>query len=237
MCLELSLDSQRGDFSLNIDITLPPSGVSALFGPSGSGKTSCLRSMAGLDRFAGGYFSLNGEVWQDDKNNIWLDCYQREIGYVFQEASLFPHLNVEKNLLFGYRLVQPDKRQVSISDTCELLSISHLLKRRVTSLSGGERQRVAIARALLSSPKLLLMDEPLSALDAKLKQEIIPYLEQLHRQLSIPVVYVSHDIEEVKQLADYMILLEKGQVVSQAYVSNFQLNIEPAATQHYLKAV
>ncbi|GAD01747.1 molybdenum ABC transporter ATP-binding protein [Agarivorans albus] len=237
MCLELQLHSQRDDFTLNIELTLPQTGVSALFGPSGSGKTSCLRAMAGLDRFSGGYFSVNGEVWQDDKQGIYLATHQREIGYVFQEASLFPHLNVEQNLLFGHRLTRPEKRKVSISDTCELLSISHLLTRRPSCLSGGERQRVSIARALLSSPKLLLMDEPLSALDATLKQEIIPYLERLHQQLSIPVVYVSHDLEEVKRLADYMVFLEQGRVSQQAYLSN--LNLEPQARtqQHYLKAV
>lgn len=203
-----------GEFKLHADFTLPPKGVSAFFGHSGSGKTSCLRVIAGLENRAHGFLSVNGEVWQDSEKKLFKPVHQREVGFVFQEASLFPHLDVQRNLEFGMRAVTKAERHKKITSIAELLAIKHLLQRGAVNLSGGERQRVAIARALLSQPKLLLLDEPLSALDHKRKTEILPYLERMHDELNIPVVYVSHSAEEVAQLADHLVLFDQGKIVA-----------------------
>ena len=186
-------------FSLNVDLTLPGRGVTALFGHSGSGKTTLLRCIAGLERAPQGRLAVDGEVWQDA--GCWLPPHKRPIGYVFQEASLFAHLTVLGNLRYGLKHISGAQR-VSLDHAIELLGIAHLLDRKPDLLSGGERQRVGIARALAVSPRLLLMDEPLAALDLKRKQEILPYLERLHDELSIPVLYVSHSTDEVARLAD-----------------------------------
>ncbi len=197
-------------FSLDVDLQLPGRGVSALFGDSGSGKTTCLRCVAGLERASTGYLRVNGELWQDSATGFFLPVHQRALGYVFQEASLFAHLSVQANLTFGFRRIGAAAQRVKLAQAVELLGIEHLLERMPEHLSGGERQRVGIARALLTSPKLLLMDEPLAALDYKRKQEILPYLERLHDELDIPVLYVSHAPDEVGRLADHMVLLEEG---------------------------
>lgn len=204
----------RAKFHLNVDLTLPSRGVTALFGHSGSGKTTVLRAMAGLERAPGGYFALGDTVWQDDAGGIFVPTHQRSLGYVFQESSLFEHLTVEGNLLFGYKRVPASARKFKPDDISELLGISGLLNRRPAGLSGGERQRVAIARALLTAPQLLLMDEPLAALDIKRKQEILPYLERLRDELSIPIIYVSHSPDEVVRLADHLVLLDAGRAVA-----------------------
>jgi molybdate transport system ATP-binding protein len=204
----------RGDFLLDVDLDLPQRGVSALFGHSGSGKTTILRALAGLERAPGGYVALGDEVWQDEANGIFVPVHRRALGYVFQEASLFPHLSVRANLDFGRRRVAAAERRFAPAAVAELLGIGHLLERRPDSLSGGERQRAAIARALLASPRLLLMDEPLAALDLHRKQEILPYLERLHDELAIPIVYVSHAPDEVARLADHLVLLDAGKVVA-----------------------
>ncbi len=204
----------RSGFRLDVDLQLPGLGVTALFGHSGSGKTTVLRCVAGLERAPDGFLSVNDEVWQDDAQGVFMPTYQRPLGYVFQEASLFAHLCVRKNLEYGQKRVPPASRKVAFEQALELLGIESLLTRRPESLSGGERQRVGIARALLTSPKLLLLDEPLAALDQKRKNEILPYLERLHDELAIPILYVSHSLDEVAQLADYLVLLEHGQVVA-----------------------
>lgn len=211
--LEGRFQVDHGDFQLNVAFTLPDKGVTALFGPSGSGKTSCLRAIAGLERLPNSFFQIGNKVWQDEAQGIFIPANQREIGYVFQEASLFPHLNVKQNLEFGLKRLAQEKRKVKPDSVIELLGIGALLSRPPAALSGGERQRVAIARALLRSPELLLMDEPLSALDRRLKREILPYLEGLHRELSIPVVYVSHAPDEVVRLADHIIMLDQGKLI------------------------
>jgi molybdate transport system ATP-binding protein len=203
---------QLDSFVLNAEFIAPASGVTALFGPSGSGKTTLMRCIAGLER-AQGSLQVNGETWQDDK--VFVPVHQRPLGYVFQEASLFPHLSVRANLEYGYKRIKHDERKVKLEQTVEWLGLSHLIERGdVASLSGGERQRVAIGRALLTSPRILLMDEPLSALDSTSKQEILPYLEGLHRELNIPVLYVSHAMDEVARLADYLVLMETGRVIA-----------------------
>jgi len=199
-------------FSLDVDLDLPGRGVTALFGPSGSGKTTLLRCIAGLERARDGRLRFKGELWQD--GGRWLPPHRRPIGYVFQEASLFPHLNVLGNLRYGQRRSR-DRTEVSLEQAIELLGIGHLLQRSPERLSGGERQRVAIARALAVGPRLLLMDEPLAALDAARKREILPYLERLHDALDIPLLYVSHAADEVARLADHLVLLEAGRVRAQ----------------------
>jgi molybdate transport system ATP-binding protein len=199
-------------FSLDVDLDLPGRGVTALFGHSGSGKTTLLRAIAGLERVAGGRLAVNGETWQDE--TMFRPTHQRPLGYVFQEASLFPHLSVQANLEYGQKRVPAAQRRVSLEQAVGMLDIGRLLDRKPARLSGGERQRVGIARALATSPRLLLMDEPLAALDHKLKQEILPYLERLHDELDIPVLYVSHAPDEVARLADHIIVMADGRAVA-----------------------
>ncbi|MEW7851039.1 molybdenum ABC transporter ATP-binding protein [Massilia aurea] len=204
----------RGAFQLDVDLLLPGQGVTALFGHSGSGKTTVLRVLAGLERVAGAHVALGAEVWQDDAKKLFVPTHERGIGYVFQEASLFPHLSVRANLAFGQKRLTPGERRFELMAVAELLGIERLLDARPDTLSGGERQRAAIARTLLASPRLLLMDEPLAALDMRRKLEILPYLERLHAELALPVVYVSHAADEVARLADYLVVLEEGRVLA-----------------------
>ena len=202
-------------FSLDVDLHLPARGVTALFGHSGSGKTTLLRCMAGLERAPQGRLIVNGERWQDDAahGGHWLPTHKRPLGYVFQEASLFPHLTVLGNLRYGLRRI-PNAQNASLAQAIELLGIGHLLDRKPDRLSGGERSRIGIARALAVSPRLLLMDEPLAALDLARKQEILPYLERLHGELDIPVLYVSHAPDEVARLADHLVVMDAGRAIA-----------------------
>lgn len=199
-------------FSLDVDLDLPGVGVTVLFGHSGSGKTTLLRCVAGLQPVADGELVVNGEVWQDA--TTFLPTHRRPIGYVFQEASLFAHLDIRRNLEYGLKRVPEARRRVGLKQAIDLLGIGHLLDRMPDRLSGGERQRVGIARALAVSPEILLMDEPLAALDLARKQEILPYLERLHDDLEIPVLYVSHSPDEVARLADHLVVMEQGRVVA-----------------------
>lgn len=211
--IEAQLALPRGGFALDVALRLPARGVTALFGPSGCGKTTLLRALAGLER-AAGRVALGGEVWQDDAQQRFVPTHQRAIGYVIQEAALFPHLDVRRNLAFGLKRIEPATRRIALDQVVELLGIGHLLERRPDTLSGGERQRVAIARALATSPRLLLMDEPLAALDGRRKAEVLPYLDALHEELGIPVIYVSHAVDEVARLADHLVLMESGRVLA-----------------------
>jgi molybdate transport system ATP-binding protein len=217
--IQVRLHLDRGDFRLDVDLQLPGRGITALFGPSGSGKTTCLRAIAGLERVDDAYVAIGAEVWQDAAKGIFVPTHRRALGYVFQEASLFAHLNVRANLEFGMRRVPRGERRFEPETVARLLGIGELLERRPGSLSGGERQRVAIARALLASPRLLLMDEPLAALDLRRKQEILPYLERMHDALSIPIIYVSHAPDEVARLADHLVLLDAGRMVASGPLS------------------
>lgn len=202
----------RPEFTLDVDTQLPVRGVTALFGPSGSGKTTLLRCIAGLER-ASGSLHVDGAVWQDE--TTFLPVHRRPLGYVFQEASLLPHLSVRANLEYGYTRIRPGERRVQPGQVIDWLGLGPLIARAdPAELSGGERQRVAIGRALLASPRILMMDEPLSALDTASRQEIIPYLERLHRELSIPLLYVSHALDEVVRLADHLLLLQQGRVIA-----------------------
>lgn len=199
-------------FTLDVDLQLPGRGITALFGHSGSGKTSCLRCFAGLEQPAEGHLQVNGECWQDSGRGVWLPAHRRPVGYVFQDANLFPHLTVQGNLQYGLKRIAAAERRVPLEQAVALLGIEHLLQRLPDRLSGGERQRVGMARALLTSPRLLLMDEPLAALDLKRKQEVLPYLERLHDELEIPILYVSHSPDEVARLADHLVVLDDGRV-------------------------
>ncbi len=205
-------------FALDAQLNLPGAGITALFGRSGSGKTTLLRCLAGLQHAPGAQLVVNGEVWQSQAGT--LPTHRRALGYVFQEAGLLPHLSVYQNLVYGLRRTTRDRSKtlrnesrLALEQAIELLGIGMLLSRRPADLSGGERQRVAIARALAGSPRLLLMDEPLAALDAARKAELLPYIAQLPAHYQIPMVYVSHAIDEVIALADHLLLIDNGQVV------------------------
>ena len=215
--LVLQVVLARREFTLDVALELPSRGITALFGASGSGKTTCLRILAGLEQQAKGRVSVAGEMWQDSAQDIFRPVHQRALGYVFQEASLFDHLNVQDNLTYGVKRTPSNQRRHGWDHAVTLLGIEHLLQRWPHELSGGERQRVAIGRALASSPRLLLMDEPLAALDGPRKAEILPYLERLQAELSIPVVYVSHSRDEVARLADQLVLLDAGHVLASGH--------------------
>lgn len=220
--LQVRLSLARADFTLNVDIELPARGITVLYGPSGSGKTSLLRCVAGLERAvspagrAPARVVVGREVWQDEAAGVFLLTHQRPLGYVFQEASLFEHLDVRGNLHYGlkrsWRGALLAHGQRTLDEAVALLGIGHLLARRVEQLSGGERQRVAIARALATGPRLLLLDEPLAALDAARRQEILPWLERLRDELQLPMLYVTHSADELARLAQHLVVLERGQV-------------------------
>ena len=211
-----------GTFSLDAAFTVPATGITMLFGPSGCGKTTVLRCIAGLIRIKDGLCDVAGEVWQD-RGGAFVPTHRRTLGYVFQEASLFPHLSVRKNLMFGAPSARkPDKPQIAFDEVTELLGIGALLDRSPRNLSGGERQRVGIGRALLTQPSVLLMDEPLSALDRRTKGEILPFIEKLRDHFALPIFYVTHDMAEVERLANQMVLIDKGHVVAAGALSELQ---------------
>jgi molybdate transport system ATP-binding protein len=212
-----------GSFSLDAAFAAPAEGVTALFGPSGCGKTTVLRCIAGLQRLQDGLCIVGGDVWQD-RDGAFLPTHKRPLGYVFQEASLFAHLSVRRNLMFGAPRGEggAGKGKIAFDEVVELLGVTWLLDRAPGKLSGGERQRVAIGRALLTQPKLLLMDEPLSALDRATKDEILPFLERLRDRLKLPIVYITHAIAEVERLADQIVLMEKGRVIGAGPLEELQ---------------
>ncbi|WP_151447392.1 molybdenum ABC transporter ATP-binding protein [Lacisediminimonas profundi] len=212
--LLLNLQLNYTGFSLEVDLDLPGRGVTAVFGHSGSGKTTLLRAIAGLERPGQAYLEVNGEVWQDDSRDIFVPTHKRSLGYVFQEASLFPHLSVQGNLDYAGKRAGAADQGKAMARAVDLLGIGHLLQRRTHNLSGGERQRIAIARALVGRPRILLLDEPLSSLDIKRKEEVLPYLERIHQELDIPMLFVSHAPNEVARLADHLVLLDAGRVIA-----------------------
>jgi molybdate transport system ATP-binding protein len=214
MSIAVNITQPLDDFSLQVDLALPKKGISAIYGVSGSGKTTLLNCLAGLIRAEHAQIAVDGTVWQDTHQGLFLPVHRRGIGFVFQQSSLFEHLNVEQNIMYGAKRRGFARYATEVKEAITLLGIEALLGRRCASLSGGEKQRVVIARALASAPKLLLMDEPLAALDDQRKQEILPYLEQLHHRLQLPIVYVSHSRDEVSRLADHLVLLERGRVLA-----------------------
>ncbi|MBV9523726.1 MAG: molybdenum ABC transporter ATP-binding protein [Alphaproteobacteria bacterium] len=211
--LEIAVKHRLGDFVIDARFASGP-GLTALFGRSGAGKTSLIDMIAGLVRPQSGRILLDGAALVDTARAIFVPTHKRRIGYVFQEARLFPHLTVRQNLLFGRWFAPRAERHPAAGGIVELLGIGHLLGRRPASLSGGEKQRVAIGRALLASPRLLVMDEPLAALDEARKQDILPYIERLRDEVGVPIVYVSHSIAEVSRLATALVLLEAGHVTA-----------------------
>src|SRR5215469_9653719 len=220
--IEVAFHGMLGRFLLDTAFSVPARGITALFGPSGCGKTAVLRCIAGLRRMAEGFCAINGTIWQD--RTVFRPAHQRPVGYVFQEASLFPHLSVRRNLLYATRgrVPAPGSDRISFDEVIDLLGLAKLLDRSPRHLSGGERQRVAVGRTLLSQPELLLMDEPLSALDRLTIDEILPFLERLHDTLSLPVIYVSHDMAEIERLADHLVLMRAGRVTTSGPLAALQ---------------
>lgn len=216
----------RAAFALDVDLQLPAAGISVLFGASGSGKTSLLRCIAGLERARDAFVQVHGQVWQDDASGVFVPTWQRPLGYVFQESSLFEHLDVAANLRYGLRRVGTAEARGMLEGAIDLLGIAHLLRRRPATLSGGERQRVAVARALATQPRLLLLDEPMAALDHARRQDILPWLERLRDELRIPMLYVTHAADEVARLADQLVVLDAGQVRAAGPVAEVLAAIE-----------
>lgn len=208
--LHIDLTQKLDEFCLELNLNIPARGVTAIFGRSGAGKSSLINLIAGLSTPQTGTIRLNGRVLFDSQTGINLPPEKRNIGYVFQEHRLFPHYSVEKNLTYGCK--RPNSAK--FLQIIELLGIQSLLKRYPNHLSGGEKQRVAIGRALLTEPDILLMDEPLSALDLPRKKELLNYLDTLAKQVSIPILYVSHSLDEIIRLADYLLLLENGKAIA-----------------------
>ena len=216
--LSLNVTLERPGFELRVGLELALSGITALFGPSASGKTTLLRVIAGLEREAHGTVAFDGEVWQSLTERV--PAHRRRIGYVFQDGRLFSHLTVEQNLRFAlHRSTNTAHPRIDLAAAVEALDLRELLARRTPSLSGGEQQRVAIARALLTSPRLMLMDEPLSSLDVARKKEILPHIERLPEIFGVPVLYVTHNVDEVARLANDVVLLAAGRVVAHGPVA------------------
>lgn len=213
---QIRLRLPRPGFTLEVDLALPARGITVLFGASGSGKTTVLRCVAGLEQAAQAHITIHGQVWQDDGQGITLPAWRRPVGYVFQEASLLAHLDVRGNLAYAQkRAAKASSRHqalLTLETAIDLLGLAPLLTRQTSDLSGGERQRVAIARALATQPELLLLDEPLAALDPARRQEVLPWLERLRDELHIPMLYVTHSVDEVVRLADTLVVLAQGRV-------------------------
>lgn len=222
--IEARLRGRVGALELDAAFEVPARGVTALFGPSGAGKTSLLRCIAGLQRLPG-RVSVNGEVWQDGRR--FLPPWRRRVGFVFQDGALLPHLSVRGNLMYAAKRAGAQAR-VAFDETTDLLGLERLLDRRVGELSGGEGRRVAIARALLSEPELLLLDEPLSGLDLDAKAEALAHLERLHAELSVPMLFVSHEPAEIARLADRVLLMQAGRIVEAEATGAAGLDIDAA---------
>ncbi len=216
---------KRADFSLDVTLKIPLRGITGIFGASGSGKTTLLRCLAGLETPTSGRLTIDGDCWQDSTKRQSLAIHERQIGYVFQEPRLFSHLNVRGNLEYGQRRAQDSNNGVDFKQIISLLGLNNLLHRASGELSGGEAQRVAIARALLRAPRLVLMDEPLAALDRVRKDEIMPFLDHLHAELAVPILYVSHSIEEVCRLCDHLIVMDQGKVLAEGEIQSVLVDL------------
>ena len=224
--LHIRLQLARTDFVLDVDVPLPGQSITVLFGASGSGKTTLLRCVAGLERAATAHIRIGAQLWQDSAQGIFVPTHQRALGYVFQEASLFAHLDVRGNLEYGLRRVRGLPQHTPLDAAVALLGLEALLTRKPEQLSGGERQRVAIARALCTQPQLLLLDEPLASLDPARRQDILPWLERLRRELHIPMLYVTHSVEELVRLADTLVVLQAGRVLQAGPVAEVLAQLE-----------
>ena len=237
--LAIDIRLTRDEFSLRFDAELQLEGITAIFGPSGAGKTTLLRVVAGLEKGALGRVALGGEIWQDTDRRAMVPAHARHLGYVFQDGRLFPHLSVEGNLLFAAERAQRRNRggrgreggariasEISMSAVVRALDLKNLLARKPDTLSGGEVQRVAMGRALLTAPRVMLLDEPLSALDLRRKAEIIPYVERLTGDFGVPVLYVTHNVDEVTRLASSMVLLAEGRMAAMGGVADILERVE-----------
>ncbi len=222
MSIECRFKITNDNFSMDFDLSIPLKGVTVIFGPSGSGKTTLLRALSGLEK-NNGYLKVGDVIWESDKQ--LLPTHQRSIGYVFQEPSLFKHLSVKRNIEYGYKRSKMTNQSV-MDEAIALLQIDHLINRKVVDLSGGERQRVAIARALSSAPEILLMDEPLASLGEQHKREILPFLELLPLKLNIPIIYVTHSIDEAAYLGDHLVLLEEGKVSASGEITDMLTRLD-----------
>lgn len=231
--ISVAFNGSIGDFNLDIHFQMPLTGITALFGPSGCGKTTILRCLAGLHQMSG-HVMIQNKIWQNE--TVFLKPHKRSVGYIFQEANLFSHLTAHQNLLYGAERAQKHhlKETFHFDDVVDLLGIKHLLNRETTSLSGGERQRIAIGRAILAQPQLLLMDEPLSALDQTSKQGIFECFQRLHEEFFLPILYVSHDINEVAKLADHIIILSDGKKILEGPTADIIKQASLVTSSHQL---
>jgi molybdate transport system ATP-binding protein len=224
--LTLHVLKRRDGFTLHVAIDVATPGVVALFGRSGCGKTTLANVIAGLLQPDSAHVEIDGVVLEDTRTGNSVPAEQRRVGYVFQDARLFPHYNVLGNLRYGERRAPSDMRRITLDQVVALLGLEPLLERRTKDLSGGERQRVALGRALLSQPRVLLLDEPLASLDAARREEVLPYLEKLRDELAMPIIYVSHQFDEVLRLASHVVLLDRGRVVTQGRLEAVSLHPE-----------
>jgi molybdate transport system ATP-binding protein len=229
--LDMQVRRQQGAFTVEATIKQTEMGITALFGSSGAGKTSIVNMLAGLRRPDTGHIVINSRCLFDSAKGIDLPVHRRRIGYVFQDGRLLPHLSVRANLNFGLRLTPAERRYISFDAVVDLLGIGHLLDRRPAKLSGGEKQRVAIGRALLTSPELLLMDEPLASLDSARKSEVLPFIRRLSREFRVPIIYVSHALEEILNIADHLVVMEGGRVIVSGSVGSI-LTVEQISQNH-----
>jgi len=212
--LDIRVARRQGSFQVDADFRAENTGITALFGPSGAGKTSVINMVAGLIRPDRGRIVIQDRVLFDSDRGIDLPPEKRTIGYIFQDGRLFPHLTVRGNLTYGMKLTPPNQRCIALDQVLDLLGIKHLLDRRPAKLSGGEKQRVAIGRALLTSPRLLLMDEPLSSMDDGRKEDLMPFIAKLPRAFCIPILYVTHSGDEIERLADNLVLMADGKSIA-----------------------
>ena len=212
--LDIRVAKRQGSFQVDADFKTKNTGITALFGPSGAGKTSVINMVAGLIRPDRGRIVIQDRVLFDSDRGIDLPPEKRTIGYIFQDGRLFPHLTVRGNLTYGMKLTPPNQRYIAFDQVVDLLGIKHLLDRRPAKLSGGEKQRVAIGRALLTSPRLLLMDEPLSSIDDGRKEDLMPFIAEMPRAFCIPILYVTHSIDEIERLADNLVLMADGKSIA-----------------------
>ncbi len=237
--LEMDVSARQGDFALELKFACETTGIVAIFGRSGAGKTSLVNMLAGLLRPARGRIAVNGGVVFDSSQGIDLPPERRRLGYVFQEGRLFPHLSVRRNLTYGYARAPAAERHIGFDQVVDLLGLEALLGRRPGDLSGGEKQRVALGRALLANPRLLLMDEPLAALDQPRKEEVLPFIERLRDTLAIPIVYVTHSMPEIVRLADSLVLVSDGRVEAQGSLEDLtsRLDLRPLTGRYEAGAV
>ena len=237
--LVVAAEKRLGDFRVNAKFSCETSGIVALFGRSGSGKTTLVNMLAGLLRPDRGRITIDGTVLFDSESGVDLPPERRRLGYVFQEGRLFPHLSVRGNLIYGLRRVPPAERRIELDRIVALLGLSALLARRPRDLSGGEKQRVALGRALLANPRLLLLDEPLAALDQPRKEEILPFIERLRDELATPIVYVSHAMTEIVRLADTMVLMSEGRIEAVGAIDDLtsRLDLRPLTGRYEAGAV